>query len=291
MKMEEKTADRGIFDILKRRATCRSFKPDSIPDEAMEKLLDAACTSASSGGFQRISVILVKDAAKKKRLAELSRGQNFLARAPVHFVFCADRRRMRRIAEYEISPCEPGDSIASLWMGIVDATIAAQSVALAAEALGLRSCYNGNIVDTPREMARLLRLPEGVVPVIMLTVGYPVSQNGRLSRKYPARVLVHEEEYRDLPMEELYAEHLRKFPETYPLDDGRRERLHRAALAQGGAEFAARCVEKADAAGKLTACQFWFGCYYHDEEREEADAGAYLDYLAENGFDVSGKRK
>lgn len=288
--MEKEAEYSNMFDILKKRATCRNFRIDPIPNEAMEKLLDAACLSASSGGFQRISIITVRDEQKKKRLAELSRGQGFIAKAPVNFVFCVDHRRTRRIAEYEASPSDPGLPITSLWMGIVDATIAAQSVALAAEALNLRSCYNGNIVEMPREMSELLELPAGVVPAIMLTVGYPASASGRVSKKYSARVMTHEDTYRDLPMDELYIEHERKFPEKYALSADRRARLYRAALLQGGEEFAIQCAGKADIAKKLTAYQFWFGTYYFDEHRKEANAGAYLEYLTENGFDVTGER-
>lgn len=284
--MENKAEDCGILEIIKKRATCRSFLSDPIPDAVMKKLMGVACSSASSGGFQRISMIVVRDAAKKKRLAELSRGQGFIARAPVNFVFCVDNRRMLRTAEYEMSPSDPGLSIMSLWMGVVDATIAAQSVALAAEAFGLRSCYNGNILEMPREMKELLELPVGVVPAIMLTVGYPVSGNVRPSKKYPVYVMAHENAYRDLPMEKLYAEHEKKFPEAYKLTAGRREKLYRAACSQRGEEFARRCVEKAEAADKLTAYQFWFGCYYFDEGGKKINSEEYLDYLAEQGFEI-----
>ncbi len=285
--MEPDSAARDLSALLEKRATCRSFRPDPIPEDVMEKLIAAACTSASAGGFQRMSVVVVRSPEKKKRLAELSRNQSFVAQAPANFVFCIDHRRMRRIAEYEASPCDAADSIASLWMGIVDATIAAQSMALAAEALGLGSCYNGNVIEMPRELTELLCLPRGVAPAIMLTVGYP-EKAAKPSRKYAPRAMVHEEAYCDLPMEELYAEHKKKFPGSYSLSDARRENLRRAALAQGGEAFAERCLAAADASGKLTAYQFWFGCFYHDESRPEAEGAEYLDYLEEQGFHVRG---
>ncbi|HWQ58704.1 MAG TPA: nitroreductase family protein, partial [Clostridia bacterium] len=197
--MESSAAARDLFAVLKKRATCRNFRPDPIPDEVMERLLEAACTSASSGGFQRVSVVVVTGETKKKRLAELSRNQDFIAKAPANFVFCVDHRRMRRIAEYEDAPCPTEDSLATLWMGVVDATIAAQSMALAAETMGLRSCYNGNIVDMPLQMTELISLPHGVVPAIMLTVGYPAAKSAQSSRKYAPHVMVHAEEYSDLP--------------------------------------------------------------------------------------------
>lgn len=95
------------------------------------------------------------------------------------------------------------------WMGFVDASISAQTLVLAAEAEGLRSCYNGNVVDRANEVSELLKLPEHVVPAFMLTLGYPRS-NGQRSRKYSYDVIVHRETYHDMGMEELYPHHLAK---------------------------------------------------------------------------------
>jgi nitroreductase len=287
--MNKITEDRGILDILKKRATCRNFLADEIPEDIMSQLLEAVVSAPSSGGFQRVSIIVVREPSRKKRLVTLSRGQKFIEKAPVSFIFCIDHRRTNRIAEYEGAPTEPGLPITSLWMGIVDATIAAQSLALAAEAFGLRSCYNGNVLSWPDEMSELLNLPAGVVPAIMLTAGYPASTRSRLSKKYPASVLIHEETYRDLPIEKLYAIHKEKFPETYRLTPERREKLHRILIAQCGEDTARQYLEKIDEERQLTPCQYWFGCYYNDEGRDFTQQEEYLSYLAKHHFSLTEK--
>lgn len=273
-------------NIVRRRATCRNYRADSISQDVMDRLIEAACTSPSTGGFQRISVVIIKDEKRKKQLVKLSRGQKFIERAPVSLVFCIDHRRMRRIAEHEQSPTEPGIDITSLWLGIVDAVIAAQSVVLVAETLGLRSCYNGNVLNWPKEMSELLHLPGGVIPAIMLTVGYPVSSGSRVSRKYSLRLMVHEEVYRDPTTEELCEEHEKKFPEAYKLTPKRKERLLQTLSRQKGEEYALSSVRRVEEEGFLTAYQYWFGCYYSEEGENVTSQKEYLEYLAGHGFNL-----
>lgn len=57
-----------FYKLLKDRRTCRSFKPDPIPEEVMARLYDAACSAPSAGGFQRISIIEIAEPKKRKRL-------------------------------------------------------------------------------------------------------------------------------------------------------------------------------------------------------------------------------
>lgn len=57
-----------LYKLLKDRRTCRSFKPDPIPQEVMARLYEAACSAPSAGGFQRISIIEITDPQKEKHL-------------------------------------------------------------------------------------------------------------------------------------------------------------------------------------------------------------------------------
>ena len=123
-----------IYELIGRRATCRAYKPEPIPEDVLNRVLEAGCKSPSSGGFQSISVIKITDPAKRKRLVEFSRGQKFIAAAPVSLVFCVDYHRMHRVIEREPAPFRLQDQFKYLMMGVIDASICAQTMVLAAEA-------------------------------------------------------------------------------------------------------------------------------------------------------------
>ena len=90
-----------LYELIEKRATCRAYKPDGIPDDVLNRVLEAGCKSPSGGGFQSISIIKITDPDKRKRLVDFSRGQKFVATAPVSLVFCVDYHRMRRVMEPE----------------------------------------------------------------------------------------------------------------------------------------------------------------------------------------------
>lgn len=275
-----------LYRLLKDRRTCRSFKPDPIPQEVMVRLYEAACSAPSAGGFQRISIVEIADQEKKDTLARISRNQRFIADAPINLVFCIDGHRMRRIAEYEGAPYGQNYAICTLWMGIIDATINAQTLVLAAEAEGLRSCYNGNVVDNADEVSELLNLPEHVIPAFMLTLGYPRS-NSQRSRKYPYDVIVHHETYKDMSMEKLYPHHIEKCGKPhFAANAARCTQLQKILIRQYGTEFAEKAMAQVNEQGFLTAYQYWFGCYYPSNEDTAMTAEGYRKFLRNKGLDL-----
>ena len=194
-----------LYELIEKRATCRAYKPDPIPDDVLNRVLEAGCKSPSCGGFQSISIIKITDPDKRKRLVDFSRGQKFVATAPVSLVFCVDYHRMRRVMTREPAPFRQQDQFKYLMMGIIDASICAQTMVLAAEAEGLGSCYNGNILNVMDQISDLMELPEQIFPVVMLTLGWPRTDRRRQPPKYPASLLVHEHTYQERPDEVLYA--------------------------------------------------------------------------------------
>ncbi len=273
--------------LLTNRRTCRSYKADPIPEDVMHRLYNAACSAPSAGGFQRITIIEIKEQAKKEALSKLSRGQGFVARAPVNLVFCVDGRRMRRIAAHEGAPYSADCPMGALWMGLIDAAVSAQTLVLAAEAEGLASCYNGNVVDRADQVSQLLCLPEHVLPAFMLTLGYPLSR-GRCSKKYPPEVIVNHETYTDMNMGELYAFHTEKSGRPlYAANPERLSQLREILSRQYDPAFTAAAVECAQEKGSLTAYQYWFGCYYPSNEAASMTGPDYLDFLKHKGFDLS----
>ena len=272
-----------LYDLIRGRATCRSYRPDPIPGEVLDRVLEAGCRSPSSGGFQAISIIKITDPALRRRLVAFSRGQKFLAVAPVSLVFCVDYHRIDQVTAREPAPFRLHTQFQSLVMGVTDAAICAQTVALAAQGEGLGSCYNGNILNKLEAFNDLLGLPERVFPVVMLTLGYPRTAH-RQPPKYPAALLVHENGYRERTGEEVYAAYRRQNRwQKLPPKREWVERCCAMAEALQGADYAAAVRRDIEEKGYLSPYQYWFGCYYLDEPGDMTNRD-YLAYFRKQGF-------
>lgn len=272
-----------LYTLIDQRATCRSYKPDPISPQVLNRILEAGCKSPSSGGFQAISIIKITDPDKRKKLVSFSRGQRFLATAPVSLVFCVDYHRMTQIRELEPTPFQLPDQFKNLVMGVVDAAICAQTITLAAQAEGLGSCYNGNILNVVDQLSQMLALPRHVFPVVMLTLGWPKTTH-RQPPKYPASLLVHDNQYQQQDPQQVYAAYRKQNrwqklppkPEWVDACCAMARRLH-------GEEYAQAVRRDIEAKGYLGPYQYWFGCYYTHEPDFLSPEG-YGTYFHSQGF-------
>lgn len=193
-----------IITRLHERKSVRDYTGDPV-GAALKKSILAAAVQAPTAGCQQLYTILdVTDQALKDRLAETCDSQPLIARAPVVLIFCADCRKWwDAYLEAGCQPRIPGAG--DLLLAFADAVIAAQNAVVAADSLGLGSCYIGDILERYEEHRRLLCLPAWVVPAAMLTIGWPTQQ--QKERKKPARFdlkhIVHENTYRHMDGEEL----------------------------------------------------------------------------------------
>jgi FMN reductase (NADPH) len=119
-------------------------------------------------------VVAVADEQKRMQLSELCGDQKQIVQAPIFLAWCADLSRTDRVCQmrgYEQVTAYVEDFL----VAAVDAVIAAQTAALAAESLGLGICYIGAIRNHPRAVIDLLALPRLVFPVTGMTLGWPAS--------------------------------------------------------------------------------------------------------------------
>jgi len=98
------------------------------------------------------------------------------------------------------------DDFMGFLTGTVDAIVAAQTICLAAESMGLGICYLGTTWWAADEIIDLLALPKGVFPVTGVIVGYP-DEDPPLRDRLPLEVMVHQEQYRPLSDEEIRVAH------------------------------------------------------------------------------------
>ena len=196
--------------MLYERASCRSFRDEPVPDETLDAVLTAASHAATGGNLQPYSVIRVRDAEVRQRLMVLCGDQPFIGKAPVSLVFCIDFHRLERWAASENAPFSARRAFRHFWISFQDVVICAQTICTAADAMGLGAVYVGTVLECLDELKDLLKLPEGVFPVVMVCLGYP---KGQLTprRKFGVDVVVHDEVYHEMTDEEL----LQAFDEKY----------------------------------------------------------------------------
>jgi FMN reductase (NADPH) len=171
----ERSMPNLTVDLIHRHGSVRHYKSDPVPAETIETLIAAAQRTSSSSNLQAYSVVAVTDGAQRARLAELCGNQEHIAQAPVFLAWCADLARLDRACELRGYSQVTG-YVENFLVAAVDAAIAAQTAALAAESLGLGICYIGSIRNNTREVIDLLALPKLVFPITGMTVGWPASQ-------------------------------------------------------------------------------------------------------------------
>ena len=181
------------------RKSVRAYTDQKIGASEKEAILRAAVEAPTAGNQQLYTILDITDQAIKDRLVETCDHQPMIAKADLVLIFCADCKKW--YDAYISVGCDarkPGAG--DLMLAVCDAMIAAQNAVVAAESLGIGSCYIGDIMENCESQRELLQLPNYVFPVGMVIFGYPTEQ--QMSRPKPTRVpmeyVVHENGYRPL---------------------------------------------------------------------------------------------
>jgi nitroreductase len=151
------------LEVLRQRRSTRTYAPGPLSADERDAILTAALQAPTGGGMVLYSIIDVTDQALKDRLAITCDDQPFIATAPMVLVVVADCQKwidLFALGGAEVRPCGSGD----LLLACCDALIAAQNAVVAAESLGIGSCYIGDILENGEEHAELLSLPPHTLP-------------------------------------------------------------------------------------------------------------------------------
>lgn len=189
---------------LYERKSVRMYEDRPIRDEDIRCILTAALAAPSAGNQQLYTILRITDQSLKDRLAVTCDNQPFIKKAPLVLIFCADHQKW--MDAYRLGGCDPrAPGPGDLMLAVADACIAAQNAVVAAQSLGIGSCYIGDVMENCEQHRELLSLPDLVFPAAMLVFGYPTAQ--QMARVKPARPslhhLVHENAYRRMDGEEL----------------------------------------------------------------------------------------
>lgn len=184
-----------MLNTIFEHRSIRKYKTDPIPEDILNEILEAGTRASTTGNMQVYSIVVTKDQAIKEDLLGCHFNQQMVTQAPVVMTFCADFNRFDKWCR--LRKAEPGyDNFLSFVTAAIDALLVAQNVALAAEDHKLGICYLGTTTYLAEKIIQILDLPEGVVPITTLVVGYP-DENPGLTDRLPLEAVIHREKYQD----------------------------------------------------------------------------------------------
>ena len=195
------------MNTIKTRRTIRRYQHKDVDQELLERLLEEACRTQTMGNLQLYSVVVTRDDKMKKRLAPAHFNQPMVTEAPVVLTVCADFRRTTDWCNAR--KASPGyDNFLSFINAASDALLFTQTFCNLAEEEGLGLCYLGTTVYMPQAIIETLELPQLVMPIATITVGWP-DEEPPLTDRLPIRAIVHDEVYRPYSVsqiDDLYGE-------------------------------------------------------------------------------------
>jgi FMN reductase [NAD(P)H] len=251
--------------LLIERGSCRSFIEKPLEPELMSAMLEAGIHSPTGGNLQPYSIIKIEKAKRKAMLAKLC-GQPFMARASAHLVFCIDFHRLRRWAKLETAPFVENYAFRHFWISFQDTIICAQNICTAADSLGLGSVYIGPVADNIPQLRKIFRLPKGVIPVVLLAVGYPAAKPVSKNKLGP-EIIVHDDVYRDIPDSRLRAAFDAKYANAkYDVTKENLAEIEGVCAKVHGKKFAAACRAQMRKQGYINTAQRTFGLHYKADE-------------------------
>ena len=188
-------ADIGALASIAGHRTHRRFTDRGIEPALLRLLCACALSAPSKSDLQQADVLIVRDQAKRRAIADLLPDMPWVREAPVFLVFLANGRRFARLFELRNRPFT-NDHLDLLFNATVDAALVLMNCVRAAETIGLGCCPISVIRDHAAKVSALLELPDKVIPVAGMCVGWPAEEGG-ISPRLPLAVTVHEDRFND----------------------------------------------------------------------------------------------
>ena len=160
---------------LTTRRTIRQYSNREVSQELLNRLMTEASRTQTMGNLQLYSVVVTRSAEKKQQLAPAHFNQPMVTKAPVVLTVCADFNRTSVWARNR--KAVPGyDNFLSFVNAGIDALLFTQTLCNLMDEEGLGYCYLGTTVYMPQMIIDTLHLPQLVMPVATITVGWPAEE-------------------------------------------------------------------------------------------------------------------
>lgn len=181
----------GLADMAG-RGVCRLYRPDPVDADLLRTLCGVALSAPSKSDLQQRDIVIVTDPAVRAELDAIT-GFDWQPAAPVLLVFCANHQRFHDCHRLAGVPMV-NDHLDGFFNAAVDAGIVLQAFITAAERVGLGCCPLSVIRNQAQKVSDLLGLPERVIPVAGLTVGWP-GRPPRIAPRLSLAATVHENRF------------------------------------------------------------------------------------------------
>ena len=221
------------MDYFKTRKTIRRYSDREISRETIARIVETAAKAPTCGNMQLYSVIVSPTPQESAAMAPLHFNQPAAAGAKAILTVCADFNRFTRWCSLRNADAAY-DNLLSFTSAMTDAVILAQQIVTVAEMEGLGTCYLGTVTYNAPKISELLELPELVVPVAAVSLGYP-AEEGSETERLPLEAILHDGKYRkdsDGKILDFF-----KVKEEYPANLGFAEENGKENLAQVFAEI------------------------------------------------------
>ena len=181
------------IDTLIKHRVIRRYSDKPVPADLLRLVCACALSAPSKSDLQQRDIVIVEDPQIRKAIADLLPDMPFVGRAPCFVVFLANGRRLPAISELRGKPFA-NDHFDLLFNAVTDASLALATGIAAAEALGLATCPVSVIRDHAARIGEWLGLPERVIPLAGLCIGWP-SDQARMSPRLPLAMTLHRDRY------------------------------------------------------------------------------------------------
>jgi FMN reductase [NAD(P)H] len=195
---EQLTVDPGLSGLSELAAmachrTHRRYLARPVAPDLIRLLCACALSAPSKSDLQQSDIVVVGDTAVRKTIAAAIGDMPWIEAAPTFLVFLADGRRLPLIAELRNKP-SPNDHLDLFFNAVVDGAIVLATFIRAATAVGLGCCPISAIRDHAAMVSDLLQLPERVIPIAGLCLGWPAEQ-GHITPRLSLATSVHQDRY------------------------------------------------------------------------------------------------
>lgn len=161
------------MDALLSRRSIRRYQKEAVPEELIGELLNAAMSAPSARNEQPWHFVVIQDRKILDEVPRIHPWSDMLREAPLAIAVCADLQL-------------PGDE--AFW--VQDCSAATENILIAAQAKGLGAVWLGVYPtdDIVKGIQNLLALPQHVIPLSIISVGYPAEKKPRPNRYQASRV-------------------------------------------------------------------------------------------------------